>query len=1500
MVADDRNNAPALDAQDASSSSNLPGASGGANTSADISMDDADTSATSLAQRVLVRNAEGEAAAAAASSSAKAMGGGGPSANGGAAAAAAVAGSRRVSSRNSPAPRRPGAVAWKDLTASFRLGPGASVQSAPAPNVTTAAGPVMTTVVAPAAASALDSFASARAPRAENPNTTTTSSSSSSSVTATDGTSTQARTASRTGTGATGGNSGSSLNAPVASAAMARTASNSSSTTDALPNGHAPVAPLHPNAAFATEVLGPPPRLPLDPYYPPLATTYTGVAPPGSQASIAKVANQHMPSAPQATTATTAAAPASTDPATASTTNTPDVAMPSTSAATATAPQPPAATSSSSRSKKPLLTINHGTEVGYGAGPAVLPSAVAQALGTVASKKRNKLSFKALAASTAPRTTRARSLHDTASASPSPSMPTVGLAPVSIAGMPLAADVGGEAVIAPLSASSGSLPFGRAAFLGLDVTGADSGSDTDSVRNAAGSSSTPAATDIAAPPELKKRKLTAKLSRSGTRTSSPASQEPATSTMANAAAAPASNPSSTTTVADDLDAIFAVKRARRTAPLQDPVIPQSQRAASELSSAETSSSGSALSSAPSSQNTMATTGGTSGAPPADQLLPPSSSSATSSGAPAVTPTGTPVKRPRITVKRNGVVAPIPPSVAAAAAAASQTTNSSAEPISQAQASVSGTPPAGPALPDFVAAHAAAPLSRVQTPPLRSGSPAGSTRARRSVGVPTFGPTTVATGSKASLSSAFGAGAMSTALGVMESMGSAGPSSSAMVARPGTPTRPMAPTLGALAYPTIGAAAHMSGSPQKVAETVSMGMTANGTLGIAPAAEFAAAAAAGGHISAVQGPAPALGRSAMLAAPPGEKQSNQDFCDACKGHGRFLCCDGCIRSFHFSCISPPVDFDEIAKMEDSWFCNVCTSTKLPPRKEPKGIFPRLTRQLEQTNPVQYELPADIRNYFKGVGTALDGSYLNVGMIKPLRVNKQGLIEDRDPYKLKDKNGKAVLCYHCGGSALPAISHSGDLVKTTMVKYAPSSSISKSASVQPPIPTPDGNWRRILSCDFCLSHWHLDCVTPPLAVMPNMTRKWMCPNHAEHSMPKIRIPKTSSAIQPYALPLPTAENIGKGKLYKVRLRNNGDVDIIPDPTDSFFNTDGSTNSATQSGWEEVIIGGANPNGSGQRFRYRVPEKVVRLDFWNRVRANVEPMAVRFGKPSRDTDPVLTLDDLADVAMERLRRERVLEKVETSGTETDRRTVLLVSKVFKAGRDDVQDFPPVRSQRQFEEAIERARVHGVIGLEGGVLLSRLSDAPTVSERSTVGMVDEDPKKMAAMAIASIKVEETGSALDDGDTRMNETPGTEDNTPDPTRLAPPTSLKVARFVDDDGGRGRGRVLGDGGAPDGSGSASEGPSSPASTLTDLSSDDGMSSDDGRASAGPSSWRQGNKGNTSSGRSGSSSSSGTAGLLETYGLKEADVERLLAVEQLIKVKGEAALLEFLLEKGESS
>jgi hypothetical protein len=87
------------------------------------------------------------------------------------------------------------------------------------------------------------------------------------------------------------------------------------------------------------------------------------------------------------------------------------------------------------------------------------------------------------------------------------------------------------------------------------------------------------------------------------------------------------------------------------------------------------------------------------------------------------------------------------------------------------------------------------------------------------------------------------------------------------------------------------------------------------------------------------------------------------------------------------------------------------------------------------------------------------------------SRKGFQEERDSHRLKDRNSKPVSCYACGGSSIPLRALTTD---------------------------PGSSWRQIVSCDYCSLSWHLDCLNPPLAVMPNTERKWMCPNHAEQVM------------------------------------------------------------------------------------------------------------------------------------------------------------------------------------------------------------------------------------------------------------------------------------------------------------------------------------------------------------------------------------------------------------------
>lgn len=98
------------------------------------------------------------------------------------------------------------------------------------------------------------------------------------------------------------------------------------------------------------------------------------------------------------------------------------------------------------------------------------------------------------------------------------------------------------------------------------------------------------------------------------------------------------------------------------------------------------------------------------------------------------------------------------------------------------------------------------------------------------------------------------------------------------------------------------------------------------------------------------------------------------------------------------------------------------------------------------------------------------------------SRHGQLEDRDPYRLKDRNGDPILCFRCGLSALP---HCNTPVQPKRPRKVPQR------------PTNAEGWRSIVSCDYCDLSWHLDCLDPPLDSMPLLGVKWMCPNHADQA-------------------------------------------------------------------------------------------------------------------------------------------------------------------------------------------------------------------------------------------------------------------------------------------------------------------------------------------------------------------------------------------------------------------
>ncbi|KAF9952849.1 hypothetical protein BGZ70_000447 [Mortierella alpina] len=271
------------------------------------------------------------------------------------------------------------------------------------------------------------------------------------------------------------------------------------------------------------------------------------------------------------------------------------------------------------------------------------------------------------------------------------------------------------------------------------------------------------------------------------------------------------------------------------------------------------------------------------------------------------------------------------------------------------------------------------------------------------------------------------------------------------------------------------------------------------------------------------------------------ENNNDYCEACLGLGEFICCDSCPKAFHFSCCQPPLDPHDLP---DEWNCNECRAVKNPPVPSSAGIFKELLDNVNKTNPKTFSLPSYIQSFFKGVAANSEGEYEDALDQKPRKKRNSNHNsgshvastvrgETDDVLELEDGRGRPRHCYHCNKSALGG--------------------------------------RMMISCDYCPLHWHLDCLSPPMASAPPNTRKWMCPNHADHVLPRRRKRKD-------ATPVVLDDPLGL---------NDGNIEVMPEPENA---TKG------RSFWDEDTSG----------VIYKVPERSIKLGFIDRCRRERQSIA------------------------------------------------------------------------------------------------------------------------------------------------------------------------------------------------------------------------------------------------------------------------------------------------------
>lgn len=105
--------------------------------------------------------------------------------------------------------------------------------------------------------------------------------------------------------------------------------------------------------------------------------------------------------------------------------------------------------------------------------------------------------------------------------------------------------------------------------------------------------------------------------------------------------------------------------------------------------------------------------------------------------------------------------------------------------------------------------------------------------------------------------------------------------------------------------------------------------------------------------------------------------NNDFCSACGGSGFLLCCDGCDRSFHFSCLDPPLN-EDASELNEPWYCFICVAkrpvTSDQSDKIARGLFAPLLSSLRKRNPSNFQLPLSVRDYFEGVASDKNGAFI----------------------------------------------------------------------------------------------------------------------------------------------------------------------------------------------------------------------------------------------------------------------------------------------------------------------------------------------------------------------------------------------------------------------------------------------------------------------------------------------------------------------------------------------
>uniref|UniRef100_A0A915CGU9 PHD-type domain-containing protein n=2 Tax=Parascaris univalens TaxID=6257 RepID=A0A915CGU9_PARUN len=197
-----------------------------------------------------------------------------------------------------------------------------------------------------------------------------------------------------------------------------------------------------------------------------------------------------------------------------------------------------------------------------------------------------------------------------------------------------------------------------------------------------------------------------------------------------------------------------------------------------------------------------------------------------------------------------------------------------------------------------------------------------------------------------------------------------------------------------------------------------------------------------------------------------KSVNSQYCNACREGGELLCCDRCPSSFHLMCHEPPIERSTIPT--GKWLCNRCTHALANNDMNIKGTKKAIRTLTEEEGALLTEAG---RN---------DAAI--VGVFERMEGNQDPLAVLAD----------AALAINAEQFALP-VSVSKDVVSVPFEEMHPQRGPAP-VKAMCHICSIGSEDAPLLQCDFCPLCYHLDCLTPPLALPPK--DRWMCPAHVEH--------------------------------------------------------------------------------------------------------------------------------------------------------------------------------------------------------------------------------------------------------------------------------------------------------------------------------------------------------------------------------------------------------------------